>query len=82
MNFIAVDWSIGASTAYTFSLSNTPQVGTVVAQFVNILVNNFGYDVNNVKIVGAGLGAHAAGIAARTINGNVPHIVGKIFVYK
>ncbi|CAH2102760.1 unnamed protein product [Euphydryas editha] len=75
VNFVAVDWSIGASTTYAFSLSNTPQVGAVVAQFVNVLQNSFGYDVGRVRIVGVGLGAHAAGIAARRITGTVPHIV-------
>ncbi|XP_050344703.1 pancreatic triacylglycerol lipase-like [Nymphalis io] len=73
VNVIAVDWSPGASS-YTFALSNVPQVGNVIAQFVNILTN-FGYSTENIRIVGVGLGAHAAGIAARRIQGTIPHVV-------
>lgn len=72
-NVIAVDWSPG-STIYSQGLGNAPQCGDVIAQFVNILVNQFGYNVNLIRIVGVGLGGHIAGIAARKI-GNVPHIV-------
>ncbi|CAH2050167.1 unnamed protein product, partial [Iphiclides podalirius] len=74
VNIIAVDWSAGSSM-FTQGLGNTPQVGRVIAQFFNILINNFGYNANRVRIVGVGLGGHAAGIAARHINGIVPHII-------
>ncbi|CAK1601793.1 unnamed protein product [Parnassius mnemosyne] len=74
VNVIAVDWSAGASM-YTQGLGNAPQVGRIIAQFLNILINNFGYNVNQVRIVGVGLGGHVAGIAARHVNGEIPHII-------
>lgn len=75
VNIIAVDWSAGSSI-YTQGLGNAPQAGRVVAQFLNILISNFGYTANQVRIVGVGLGGHVAGITARHVNGNVPHIIG------
>lgn len=80
INTIVVDWSRGASS-YAFGLSNIPQVGNVIAQFINILNDNFGYSPENIRIVGVGLGAHAAGIAARAVKGTVPRVIG-IIIYK
>lgn len=77
VNLIAVDWSVGAQI-YTNALGNAPQVGQVIAQFINILINDFGYSPSRVKLVGVGLGAHIVGIAARNVNGDIPHIVGKL----
>ncbi|XP_068626959.1 pancreatic triacylglycerol lipase-like [Battus philenor] len=74
VNVIAVDWSPG-SMMYTHGLGNAPQVGRIIAQFINILINNFGYRVSQIRIVGVGLGAHVAGIAGRNVNGIIPHIV-------
>lgn len=80
VNVIAVDWSRGGGS-YSFGLSNIPQVGRVVSQFINILSGNFGYPTAQIRIVGLGLGAHAAGIAGRNINGNIPRIIGIIIVH-
>ncbi|XP_034833544.2 pancreatic triacylglycerol lipase-like [Maniola hyperantus] len=74
LNVLAVDWRPGASS-YTPGLANVPQVGAVVAQFVNLLENDFGYSTANIRIVGVGLGGHAAGIAARSTTGTIPHII-------
>ncbi|XP_047512692.1 pancreatic triacylglycerol lipase-like [Pieris napi] len=73
VNVVAVDWRSG-SFGYVVGLANVPQLGTIVASFANILFNSFGYNSNNVRIVGVGLGAHAAGVAARKMNANIPHI--------
>lgn len=73
---IAVDWSPG-SAMYTQGLGNAPQAGRVIAQFINILINTFGYNAAQIRIVGVGLGGHVAGIAARNVNGEIPHVVGK-----
>ncbi|XP_026758701.1 pancreatic triacylglycerol lipase-like [Galleria mellonella] len=72
-NIIAVDWSAGAQL-YTQGLGNAPQCGAVVASFVNILIQDLGFNTALLRIIGVGLGAHVAGIAARKINGPVPHI--------
>ncbi|XP_014362891.2 pancreatic triacylglycerol lipase-like [Papilio machaon] len=74
VNVIAVDWSPG-SAMYTQGLGNAPQAGRIIAQFINILINNFGYNAGLIRIVGVGLGGHIAGIAARNVNGEIPHIV-------
>ncbi|CAG4965435.1 unnamed protein product [Colias eurytheme] len=74
VNILVVDWSRG-SFGYSVGVANVPQLGDLVADFVNILINSFGYNVNLIRIVGFGLGAHAAGAASRKINGVVPHIV-------
>ncbi|XP_075970583.1 pancreatic triacylglycerol lipase-like isoform X2 [Anticarsia gemmatalis] len=74
VNVLAVDWSRG-SGMYTQGLANAPQCGEVIAQFINLLIAEFGYNANMVRIVGIGIGAHVAGIAARRINGQVPHVI-------
>ncbi|XP_045773225.1 pancreatic triacylglycerol lipase-like [Maniola jurtina] len=73
LNVLAVDWTPGASN-YVQGLSNVPQVGAVIAQFVNLLAD-FGYNTANIRIVGVGLGGHAAGVAARRTTGTIPHII-------
>ncbi|KAJ2947738.1 hypothetical protein O0L34_g9513 [Tuta absoluta] len=74
VNVIAVDWINGAGM-YSQGLGNAPQVGEVIASFINILVDPFGYDLSLIRIVGHGLGGHIAGIAARKVDGDIPHIV-------
>uniref|UniRef100_A0A1E1WV17 Lipase domain-containing protein n=1 Tax=Pectinophora gossypiella TaxID=13191 RepID=A0A1E1WV17_PECGO len=74
VNVIAVDWSPGAGF-YSEGLGNAPQVGQVIATFINILIETFGYDAELIRIVGIGLGGHIAGIAARKTNSVIPHIV-------
>ncbi|CAH4030973.1 pancreatic triacylglycerol lipase-like [Pieris brassicae] len=74
VNVVAVDWRSG-SFGYVAGLANVPQLGTIVASFANLLFTYFGYNSDNVRIVGVGLGAHAAGVAARKMNANIPHII-------
>ncbi|XP_028155816.1 pancreatic triacylglycerol lipase-like [Ostrinia furnacalis] len=73
VNVFAVDWSNGASM-YSEGLSQAPQCGQIIANFINDIIRQLSYNVNQIRIVGHGLGAHVAGIAARQITGNVPHI--------
>ncbi|XP_028155814.1 pancreatic lipase-related protein 2-like isoform X1 [Ostrinia furnacalis] len=74
VNIFAVDWSPGSSM-YSEGLSQAPQCGRIIANFINdVIIAELSYDVNQIRFVGHGLGAHVAGIAARLINGNVPHI--------
>lgn len=80
VNVLAVDWSPGAAD-YVPALANTPQVGERVAQFVNLLSIDFGYSAANFRIVGLGHGAHAAGIAAKTATGTIPHVIGNLFCF-
>lgn len=80
VNILAVDWSPGAGM-YTEGLGNAPQCGEIIANFVNILTQQFGYNAGLIRIVGVGLGGHIAGIAARAISGNIPHIIGEAHNY-
>ncbi|CAK1544580.1 unnamed protein product [Leptosia nina] len=74
VNVLAVDWRHG-SFGYSAGVANVPQLGDLIAKFADLLSDNFGYSANMIRIVGVGLGAHAAGVGARKIKGNVPHIV-------
>ncbi|XP_050671094.1 pancreatic triacylglycerol lipase-like [Leptidea sinapis] len=74
VNILAVDWRHG-SFANSVGIANVPQLGQLIANFVNILINTFGYSPSLIRFVGLGLGAHAAGVASRGINGVIPHIV-------
>ncbi|KAI8438259.1 hypothetical protein MSG28_010858 [Choristoneura fumiferana] len=74
VNVIAVDWSRG-SFLYSIGLANAPQAGEMIAEIINVLIVNFGYNPSLVRIVGVGLGGHIAGLVARHINGNVPHVI-------
>lgn len=75
---LAVDWS-SLSQMYSQGVAEAPNCGAAIAQFMNLLINDLGYQASNVRLIGHGLGGHVAGIAARLINGNVPHVVGKFF---
>ncbi|XP_063825810.1 pancreatic triacylglycerol lipase-like [Ostrinia nubilalis] len=74
VNLFAIDWSRGASV-YTEGLSQAPQCGRIIADFINLIISELNYNVNQIRIVGHGLGGHVAGIAARNVNGIVPHII-------
>lgn len=80
MNVIAIDWSAG-SRMYTQGLGNAPRCGAIIADFINFLIASRLQDVSLMRFVGVGLGAQVAGIAARNVMGNVPHIVGRLRVY-
>lgn len=82
VNLIAVDWSAG-SGMYSQGLANAVQCGERIASFINLLINIAAYGPENYRIVGIGLGAHIAGIAASFVStGNIGHIVGKfMFLY-
>ncbi|XP_053618388.1 pancreatic triacylglycerol lipase-like [Plodia interpunctella] len=75
VNLIAVDWSVGAS-AYVEGLANAPEVGERVATFINLLLTNFNSNEETFRIVGVGLGAQIAGIAAKNSVRPLPHIIG------
>lgn len=48
----------------------------MIARFIMILMTEFRYDPECIRIVGVGLGGHIAGIAARTAEVEIPHIIG------
>ncbi|KOB74604.1 Neutral lipase [Operophtera brumata] len=61
-NAFLIPGKLFTSYMYSNALGNAPQVGRVIADFINILINNFGYGPSNIRIVGIGLGGHIAAI--------------------
>ncbi|KAL0851377.1 hypothetical protein ABMA28_007193 [Loxostege sticticalis] len=74
VNVFLIDWSAGSSM-YSEGLAQAPQCGQIIANFVNIMIRELSMSASLFRLVGHGLGGHIAGIAARQINGNVPHII-------
>lgn len=77
-NVIVVDWSIGAATInYVTARNRVPQVGTVIASFLDFLVQNGFTNLNRVFIAGHSLGAHIAGITGKRVtSGRIQAIFG------
>ncbi|KAL4716556.1 hypothetical protein ACJJTC_010220 [Scirpophaga incertulas] len=74
VNVLTVDWRHLAKT-YTGGLATINDCANAVSEFVNILRSFFSYQPSQIRIVGYGLGAYVAGVAARQINGDISHIV-------
>ncbi|CAG9118123.1 unnamed protein product [Plutella xylostella] len=66
VNVIAIDWSNSGSPS---------QVGEAIAYFLDFLVGNFDYDAQGIRLVGFGVGAHIAGIAARKAEADITHLI-------
>lgn len=80
--FICVDWSFcGQHKLYIPAAHNIPQVGQVVAQFINdIILEKLQIPLQNVTLIGHSMGCHAAGLSGRFLqtafNKQLNHIVG------
>ncbi|VVD04155.1 unnamed protein product [Leptidea sinapis] len=75
-NVIIVDWSQYSLQSYTNAVSAVPSVGTYLAALIEQLVIAGVATLDSVHIVGFNLGAHVAGYAGRTLNGDVARITG------
>ncbi|XP_022113679.2 lipase member H-B [Pieris rapae] len=75
-NVIVVDWSQYSLQSYSNAVSAVPGVGTAVAELINNLIEANITTLSDVHLVGFNLGAHVAGYAGRTLNGQVARITG------
>ncbi|XP_012276889.1 phospholipase A1 [Orussus abietinus] len=75
-NVITVDWSYIASMYYIYAVKGMTIVAEQVALIIEDLEYYAGLDKSTVKIIGHSLGAHIAGLAARSLTGNLKEIVG------
>ncbi|XP_053395946.1 pancreatic lipase-related protein 2-like [Mercenaria mercenaria] len=58
---IVVDWRKGAAMEYLQAVANTRVVGAVLAQLLQVLRDENGFDPADMHIIGYSLGAHIAG---------------------
>lgn len=73
---ITVDWSIFANQGYAAAAASTPRIGSSLAEFIALLVAGERVALARLHLVGFGLGAHVAGVAARAVDGTVAKITG------
>ncbi|KAG5864794.1 hypothetical protein JTB14_010647 [Gonioctena quinquepunctata] len=76
MNIFGVDWRNIAGKTYLEAFSAVPEVGRVLGELIQVLIDNNGLDLGRTTIVGHSLGAHVAGRAGATLRGQVSRIVG------
>ncbi|XP_046751143.1 pancreatic triacylglycerol lipase-like [Diprion similis] len=74
-NVILVDWSSYSRKDYLYARRKVTTVGKYVGQMINFLVEN-GASMEDTIVVGHSLGAHIAGIAARSAKNDVGAVVG------
>lgn len=77
-NVIVVDWGKGANHMwYDTARSRIYDVGEVVAEFIELLVSDFGASVSSMQVAGHSLGAHTAGVVGKRLKiGKLPKIIG------
>lgn len=79
LNIIVVDWSSAVNIEmknYQVAVHNTVLVGNVIGSFLEFLNSALEYPLNQVYLIGFGLGAHAAGFAGKKVKSGV---IGTIF---
>lgn len=80
-NVIVVDWSIGAKEDYPQSAGNTRLVGAMVGELIKFLISSVGGSPDLAErfyVVGASLGAQAAGYAGDYLKHNANITLGRI----
>ena len=80
-NVIVVDWSIGAKEDYPKSAGNTRLVGAMVGELIRFLISSVGGSPDLAErfyVVGASLGAQAAGYAGDYLKHNANITLGRI----
>lgn len=75
-NFCVVDWKYLASLSYSLSVLQVERVGNYTGDFIHFLLDMKYFTIDDVRIFGFSLGAHAAGFAGARLNGSVPLIIG------
>ncbi|XP_045527760.1 pancreatic triacylglycerol lipase-like [Pieris brassicae] len=77
LNVIVVDWSIGANSLnYRIVNTNAVKSGEAVARFIGWLSQQSGISLEQVHLIGHGLGGHQAGVTGRASFGKIGYITG------
>lgn len=75
-NMLTVNWEeLAENIFYLTVASQTKQVGQIVAEFIDELVDR-GVNINKIHLIGHSLGAHVCGYAGRFFNGKIRRITG------
>ncbi|XP_059048047.1 lipase member H-like [Achroia grisella] len=75
-NVIIVDWRTVASSNYLTAVITSIEIGQLIGNFLEWIINTTGGDWNNVHLVGISLGAHVVGSAGRQVNGQPARVTG------
>lgn len=71
---ILVDFSEISSCGYgRYANEIVPSIGNYLAE----IIDEFGWDLNNIEIIGHSIGAHIAGYTGAALNRNIKRITGK-----
>lgn len=71
-----MDWKRLALADYVTATHGVPAVGRGLGQFMEFLCGVTGLSLNNVHLVGFGLGAHVVGNAGRELGGRAARVTG------
>lgn len=74
-NVIVVDWHRAAGQIYFTAVSNTYHAGEQLGEFLQFL-EDVGYDLDKVHLIGHSLGAQISGVAGGRVEGRVGRITG------
>lgn len=76
-NIVLVDWSTIAANNYFTARYAVSDVGNTLGRFIQFMVDTVKLSLTKTGIVGFSLGAHVAGNAGRTLNGEVNRLIGR-----
>ncbi|KAH8382421.1 hypothetical protein KR009_003386, partial [Drosophila setifemur] len=75
-NIIVVDWARARSVDYATSVMAVAATGKKVGNMINFLHRTYGMPLSTLFLIGHSLGAHVAGYAAKSTDGEVHTVVG------
>ncbi|KAJ8974934.1 hypothetical protein NQ317_012914 [Molorchus minor] len=74
---VVVDWSeVADSINYFYAKDGVQSVGKFFGDFINDLSTTYNLSLSKISIAGHSLGAHIAGVAGKSLNGEIDHITG------
>ncbi|XP_072380526.1 lipoprotein lipase-like [Diabrotica undecimpunctata] len=76
INLLVIDWSSVADNVYLLAVLYVDDIGEIIGNFIKRLQKDLNLNLDKTAIVGHSLGAHVAGVAGRTVGGQINYIVG------
>ncbi|XP_017787291.1 PREDICTED: pancreatic lipase-related protein 2-like [Nicrophorus vespilloides] len=76
VNVFVVDWHEPASKNYISAHGSVRDVGTIVGNFINKLMTQYGLTGKNFNLIGHSLGAHISGCAGAAMKTKADYIIG------